>query len=125
LKLELTQLLLALSLVVNPVTVLAGDFHDVEMQSGHTIEEALDNPSAQHEESQDPAQLQNPDCDKSCCEDAGCFEQGVCFIQYTPGVVTLTNLEFDLSTKSRDWGALSTTVPDRELPPDHPPPIFL
>ena len=124
-KRSLAKLLLALSLVINPVTVLATDFHDVEMQANHTVKEAQGHNLDQFEKIQDSTQQHSSDCEMPCCEDSDCSDQGICFVQYNSDVVAQKIQRFSLPTAIRGWGASITMVPDRELPPDNPPPIFL
>jgi hypothetical protein len=93
--------LLALSLVLNPVAVLATDFHDVENQTNKTTEEAPSHPS-----------------DKE-------MEQGTCVIQYSSAVLAQLLVKAMLSVSPQVWDALVTAVPERELPPENPPPIHV
>lgn len=124
-KRSLAKLLLALSLVVNPVTVLAGDFHDVEMQVNHVTKATQGHTLGQHEKNAEPTQPDSSICEMPCCEDSDCSDQGVCFVQYNSDLVVPKTLRFNLPTEIRGWSASITMVPDRELPPDNPPPIFL
>lgn len=120
----LAKLLLVLSLVADPVTVLSGDFHYVEMQANHVATQAQGHTLDRHEDAQQPTQKHSPDCEMPCCEDSKCSDQGTCFIQYVLDVVTLKKLRFNLPNSVRDWGTSISLVPDRELPPDNPPPIL-
>lgn len=124
-KRSLAGLLLTLSLVVNPVTVLADDFHDLEMQASHINHEAPGLTWGLQEEAQGSSQQLSSDCEMPCCEDSDCSDQAICFVQHYTAAVTQEILSFSLINAVRDWGGLLTLVPDRELPPDNPPPIII
>lgn len=120
-KRSFAKLLLALSLVINPVAMLAGDFHEVEMKTDQFAKMT----SRQHEESSEPTPHDNTNCEMPCCEDADCSEQGICFIQYNTDVVAQKTLRFSPPFEHGKWGTTIAVVPDRELPPDNPPPIHI
>jgi hypothetical protein len=125
LKRSLIKLLLALSLVLNPVAVLATDFHDVENQTNKTTEEAPSHPSDKEMDHGDPTQPESSDCEMPCCEDTNCMEQGTCVIQYSSAVLAQLLVKAMLSVSPQVWDALVTAVPERELPPENPPPIHV
>lgn len=124
-KRSLTKVLLALSLVMNPVAVITSDFHDVEMKADQTTQKAPHHPTEQQETFSEPAPHDSTNCEMPCCEDSECSKQGICFFQNNSDVVTQKALRFSPQTAIRGWGASITMVPDRELPPDIPPPIHI
>ncbi len=124
-KRSLIKLLLALSLVLNPVAVLATDFHDVENQTNKTTEEAPCHPSDKDMIPGDPTQPESSDCEMPCCEDTDCMEQGTCVIQYSSAGLIQSVIKARLSVSPQAWDALVTAVPDRDLPPENPPPIHV
>lgn len=117
------KLLLALSLVINPVAVLASGFHDVEMKADQITKVASRHDADQQEESSESTPQDNANCDMPCCDDSDCSEQGVCFIQHNSDVVVLKALRFSPPLEYGKWGTSIVVVPDRELPPENPPPI--
>ena len=124
-KRSLTKLLLALSLVINPVAVLASDFHDVEMKGDQITKMASSHHADQQEESSEPTPHDNTNCDMPCCEESDCFEQGVCFIQHSSDLMAQKALRFSPPLEYGQWGTSIAAVPDRELPPENPPPIHI
>lgn len=124
-KRSLIRSLLALLLVVNPVAVLASDFHDLKIQVNQTTEEVPCHPVEQQERHSEPPQHDNTNCDMPCCEDSECSEQGICLIHYNSDVVAQKTLKFYHPIKQRGWDASVAEVPDRKLPPENPPPIHL
>lgn len=121
----LTKLLLALLLVLNPVAVLASGFHDVAMTMDQMSAEAPCHPADHSSNFSEPSQHDGSNCEMPCCEDSECLEQGICIIQFNSDVVAQTTLRFSPPFEHCGWGAFSIVVPDRELPPENPPPIDL
>ena len=124
-KRSLTKLLLALSLVINPVAVLASDFHDVEMKADQIIKIATRHDTTQQEKFNESTPHDSTNCETPCCEDSECAEQSICFIQYNSDFVAQKTLGFSPPIVHCGWGAFVIEVPDRELPPENPPPIYL
>jgi len=108
LKYSLAKLLLALSLVANPVAVLASDFHTVEMLTDQATQEA-------------PC---HPDCEMPCCENQDCSENCDCVLQYSTALFDQKIPKLKKSTGLCFQKMQMTAVPDRELPPESPPPIY-
>ena len=121
----LTKLLLALSLVANPVAVLASDFHDVGVNANRTMEEIKCDPMELQENPGQPTQHDSENCEMSCCEDSECSMQGICIIQHNSDFVTQKALRFNHPLENRGRDAFITVVPDREQPPENPPPIHI
>lgn len=124
-KRSFTKLLLALSLVINPVAVLASDFHEVEMKADLTTKVSSRHHITQEEVLNNPTPHDNVNCEMPCCEDSDCSEQGICFIQYNSDVVAQNALRFSPPLEHGIWGTSIAVVPDRELPPENPPPIHI
>ena len=124
-KSSLTKLLLALSLVVNPVAVLAGDFQDVGIQSNQSIEpEPCDATDSQYLHSQ-LEQHDDTNCEMPCCEGSECTMQHICIVQHHSDFTLHKTLRFNHPNQHLDWDGFVAEVPDRELPPENPPPIDL
>lgn len=121
----LTKLLLALSLVANPVAVLASDFHNVEMKANGTMEETKCEPTEYQENLRQPTQHDSENCEMPCCEDSECSMQGLCIVQHNSYFVTQKALRFNHPREHRGWDAFIAVVPDREHPPENPPPIHI
>lgn len=121
----LTKLLLALSLVANPVAVLAGDFHDVEMKANHTMEETKLDPAGHHEGLHQATQHDGEDCDMPCCENSDCAAQEICIFQHSSYFVTQRALIFNHPISHLDRDAFIAVVPERKFAPENPPPIHI
>ena len=124
-KRSLIKLLLALSLVVNPVAVLASDFQDVEIQSNQSIEEVLCDAADLQDLHSQTEQHDDTNCEMPCCEDSECTMQHICIVQHYSDFTIHKTLRISHSNQHRDWGGFTVEVPDRELPPENPPPINL
>jgi hypothetical protein len=125
LKRLLTKLLLALSLVANPVAVLAGDFHGAEMEMHQASNNTSNRATGQDEVPGEQSPHDKTDCAMPCCEDSECSDQEHCIIQHSPAVVAKLALNNAPPLLDRGWGIFITEVPDRELPPESPPPIHI
>ena len=117
-----TKLLLALSLVANPVAVFASDFHSVEMTAGQTIEVTKCDPTERQEIPSQQAQHDSGNCEMPCCEDSACSMQGICIVQHNSYFVIQTPLRFNHPIEHRGRDAYIAVVPERKLPPENPPP---
>ena len=120
----LTKLLLALSLVANPVAVFASDFHSAEVTARQTMEETKCDPTERQEIHSQQAQHDSENCEMPCCEDSACSMQGICLVQHNPCFVIQTPLRFSHPTEYRGRDAMIAVVPERKLPPENPPPIY-
>jgi len=125
LKSLLTKLLLALSLVANPVAVFASDFNSVEMTANQTLEEKKCDPTERQETNSQQAQYDSENCGMPCCEDSACSMQGICLVQHNPCFVIQTPLRFSHPIEYRGRDAMIAVVPERKLPPENPPPIYM
>ena len=124
-KASLTKLLLALSLVANPVAVLASDFHNVELKANWTTEETKCDPSELQETLRQQARHDSESCEMPCCEDSECTMQGICIVQHSSYFVAPRVLSFNHPIEDRGWDSYVTVVPELELPPEPPPPIHV
>ena len=118
----LTKLLLALSLVANPVAVFASDFHSVEMTADQTMEVTKCDPTERQETPSQQAQHDSGNCEMPCCEDSACSMQGICIVQHNSYFVIQTPLRFNHPIEHRERDAYIAVVPERKLPPENPPP---
>lgn len=108
------KLVLALSLVINPVAVLAVDFHDLEIAANQAMQ-VIPGQTVEHDRT---------NCEMPCCEDSECImTPDICIMQHGMDLVVQKMLRFNLSTGHYYWIDSIFAVPDRELPPDNPPPI--
>ena len=121
----LTKLLLALSLVANPVAVFASDFHSVEMTADQTMEVTKCDPTERQETPSQQAQHDSGNCEMPCCEDSACSMQGICIVQHNSYFVIQTPLRFSHPIEHHGRDAIIAVVPERELPPENPPPIHM
>ena len=121
----LTKLLLALSLVANPVAVLAGDFHDVEMKANQTMEESTPGPAGHHEAPHQATHHDSENCDMPCCEDSDCAKQEICVFQHSSCFVAQRALIISHPLNLLDRDAFIAVVPERKFAPDNPPPIYM
>jgi hypothetical protein len=119
----ITKILIALALLVNPVVVLAGNFHDIEIWASQSSEKTPCETTRNQEMSAGLAQSHSTDCEKPCCEDTNCFVQVTCVFHLTTAVLTQIGPKATPSIAHRNWDASITDVPDRSLPPENPPPI--
>ena len=111
---SLIKLVLALSLVINPVAVLAVDFHDLEIAENQAAQ-VIPGQTTQHDRT---------DCEMPCCEESECtMTPDICIMQHSMDFVVQKVLRFNLPTAHHGWIDSIFAVPDRELPPDNPPPI--
>jgi len=125
LKRSLIKLLLALSLVVNPVAVLASNFHDVEIQSNLTVKDALCDAADLQDLHSQLAQHDDSNCEMPCCEDSECTMQHICIVQHYSDFIIHKALRFNHANQHLDWDGFVALVPNRKLPPENPPPIDL
>ena len=121
----LTKLLLALSLVANPVAVFASDFSSVEMMANQTMEETKCNPTERQDAHSQQAQHDSENCEMPCCEDSACSMQGICLVQHNSFFIVQTPLRFSHPNEYCGHGAMIAVVPERKLPPENPPPIHM
>ncbi len=124
-KRSLIKLLLALSLVVNPVAVLASDFQDVEIQSNQSIEEVLCDAADLQDLHSQTEQHDDTNCEMPCCEDSECTMQHICIVQHYSDFTLHKTLRFNHPNQHLDWDGFVAVVPNRKLPPENPPPIDL
>ena len=108
------KIVLALSLVTNPVAVLAVDSHDLEIGTNQAVQvipgQTIDNHLT--------------DCEMPCCEDSECImTPDICIMQHGLDFVVQKVLRLNFPTGHYYWIDSLFAVPDRELPPDNPPPI--
>lgn len=125
LKGSFTKLLLALSLVINPVAVLAVDFHDMEVGANQTLAEFPHDTADQPERQSQTAQHDDVNCEMPCCEDSECGMQDICFIQHNSDFVTQKPLNLGPPISYQDWCVAIALIPELDLPPDNPPPILI
>jgi len=123
LKLKLVKLLLALSLVLNPVAVLAAGFHELSTQMTQVTEEAPCHPSGDQEELSEPIAPESNGCDLPCCAEMDCVEQGGCVLHYSSAVLLKNPLKIIHLISYRNRADPIALVPDVDIPPDNPPPI--
>ena len=121
----LTKLLLALSLVANPVAVFASDFHNVEMTANQTMEETKCDPTEFQNNFSTPTQHDDENCEMPCCEGSECTMQGICIVQHSSYFVTQSALRFSHPITHLDLDAFIAEVPERDPPPENPPPIHV
>lgn len=125
-KILLTKLLLALTLAINPLSVLAGNFHHHHEVIVNDSGKTLNCSSSDHlEYAGQQEQPDSEDCEPSCCEDAECATQEVCTGQQHSFFTSPIPLIFDHSNRDRGWSTHVFDVPERELPPEPPPPIHI
>ena len=124
-KYLLTKLLLALSLVANPVAVLASDIESVGTQPSQTVKEASHDVADLHDLHSQLEQHDDADCDMPCCEDSECTMQHTCVVQHYLDLIIHKALRFSNPSQDPGWGIFTALLPDRELPPDNPPPIHI
>ena len=125
-KILLTKLLLALTLTINPLSVLAGAFHHHHEVKANDSGKALTCSFSNHQEYADQQERpDSEDCEPSCCEDAECATQEVCTGQQHSVFTSPIPLIFDHSNRNRGWNAHVFVVPERESPPEPPPPIHI
>lgn len=123
LKLKLAKLLLALSLVLNPVAVLAAGFHEISTQLTQVTEEAPCHPSDDQEDLSEPIAPDSNGCDLPCCAEMDCVQQGDCVLQFTSAVLLKNQLKIFHPVSYQDQADLIALVPEVDIPPDNPPPI--
>jgi hypothetical protein len=121
----LTKLLLALSLVANPVAVFASDFSSVEMTVSQAMEETKCDPAEIQDAHSQQAQHDSENCEMPCCEDSACSMQGICLVQHSSFFIIQTPLRFSHPIEYRGRDAMIAVVPERKLPPENPPPIHM
>ncbi len=124
-KRSLIKLLLALSLVVNPVAVLASDFSDVEIQSNQSMEEIHCDVVDLQDLNSQLKQHDDTNCEMSCCEDSECTMQHLCIVQHYSDFTLHKTLRVNHPHQHLDWDGFVAVVPNRKLPPENPPPIDL
>ena len=125
-KRSLIKLLLALALVFNPVSVLASDFYSMEYQSMLLMEQVSHESAGQQNKHSELTQHDGTDCEMPCCEDSECVMQHICVVQHHSDFVTQKLLKFSHPIENRSgWHAFIAVVPNRELPPENPPPIHV
>lgn len=122
-KLKLIKLLLALSLVLNPVAVLAAGFHEIGTQMAQATEEAPCHPSDDSEELSEPIAPESNGCDLPCCAEMDCVEQGDCVLHYSSAVLLKNRLKIFHAISYRNRADSIALVPEVDIPPDNPPPI--
>lgn len=122
-KLKLVKLLLALSLVLNPVAVLAAGFHEIATQLTQVTEEAPCHPSGDQEELLKPIAPESNGCDLPCCAEMDCVEQGACVLHYSSAVLLKNQLKIFHPISYRNRADPIALIPDVDIPPDNPPPI--
>ena len=122
-KLKLVKLLLALSLVLNPVAVLAAGFHEISTQLTQVTEEAPCHPSGDQKELSEPVAPESNGCDLPCCAEMDCVEQGDCVLHHSSAVLLKNQLKIFLPISYRNRADPIALVPDVDIPPDNPPPI--
>ena len=119
----LTELLLVLSLVVNPVAVFASDFHGVGTKANLTMDEAKCDLMEIPKDLDQPTLHDSENCEMPCCEDSECLMQGICIVQHNSYFVIQTPLRFSHPIEHHGRDANIAVVPERKLPPENPPPI--
>lgn len=122
-KTLLTKLLLILSLAIDPVSVFATDFHHHETKATDSKHTLVCSPAEQLEYPDQQEQPDNENCEDSCCEETACAVQEVCTGQQHSFFVSPRSLIFNHSTRNRGRNAYMFAIPERELPPESPPPI--
>ena len=122
-KLKLVKLLLALSLVLNPVAVLAAGFHEISTQMTQVTEEAPCHPSGDQEEMSEPIAPESNGCDLPCCAEMDCVEQRDCVLQFSSAVLLKNQFKIFHLISYRNRVEPIELVPDVDIPPDNPPPI--
>ena len=122
-KLKLVKLLLALSLVLNPVAVLAAGFHELGTQLNQVTEEAPCHPSDDPEEMSEPIAPDSNGCDLPCCAEMEGGQQGDCVLHYSSAVFLKNRLNIFHLTSNRSRADAIALVPEVDIPPDNPPPI--
>ena len=122
-KLKLVKLLLALSLVLNPVAVLAAGFHEISTQMTQVTEEEPCHPSGDQEEMSEPIAPESNGCELPCCAEMNCVEQGDCVLHYSSAVLLKKPLKIFHLNSHRNRADTVALVPDVDIPPENPPPI--
>ena len=122
-KLKLVKLLLALSLVLNPVAVLAAGFHEISTQMTQVTEEAPCHPSGDQEEMSEPIAPESNGCELPCCAEMDCVEQGDCVLHYSSVILLKNLLKVFYPIPYRNRADTIALVPELDIPPDNPPPI--
>jgi hypothetical protein len=123
LKDKLTQLLLALTLVINPVSVLAAGSPGAGTFFSPAMVHSSDHPADRSLAHQSSIQQTDLACDMPCCDDNRCIENDVCSNQYNP-VALIPQVGVKAPGGEHiGWGIHFDRVPERFIPPDNPPPI--
>lgn len=118
-------MLLALTLVINPVAVLASDFNFGNLRMNRTMEVTECDPAKHQENSGSQVHHDDEKCETSCCEGSDCTMQGICIIQHNTYFVATKTLRFNPSTEYHGRNAYVAAVPELDLPPEPPPPIHI
>ena len=124
-KRSLIKSLLALLLVLNPVALLASDFHDLKNLTDQTTKEMPCHPMEQLESHGESPQHDDTNCEMPCSDGAECPEQGICTTHYNSDLLAQKALKFSHPNKQFRSDASISVVPDREHPPENPPPIHI
>ena len=121
----LTKLLLALLLVVNPVAVLASDFHADDHAGSNAAEMAVCHSADEKSELESQTQHDNTDCEMPCCQEVSCLSQSTCVIHFGSALLAQQAVRLYSTIGHSHWDSLISNIPERELPPDNPPPILV
>lgn len=120
---NLIHLLLALSLVLNPVAVLAAGYHNHAAVSQQGMEQSTDHAALFTTNPHSEPQQADVACDMPCCADSDCFENGFCTLQYNPVALIPYVPPKAPGGEFSDWRFFTDRVSERAIPPDIPPPI--
>ena len=122
-KVLLARLLLALSLAVNSVTVLAGGLSGMGAFTNPANEQVSCDMARQQASPPFQAQQDAEDCDRTCCQYSTCFLQHVCTVQHSSFYVAQSAPDLGRPADHLAPSDGTTAVPDFRLPPENPPPI--
>jgi len=124
LKALLTRLLLALSLTVNSVAVLASGLPGMELTAYPATQEMSCDQARQQQLDSFRPHNGAEDCGQSCCRHSTCSAQHLCVAQHNTSYVAQSALKLGQPAGHHAPDDMTFAVPDFKLPPENPPPIL-
>lgn len=124
LKSSFSELILALTLVVNPVAMHASALHGAHLDSEQSESMAISHATGQAPEQPMAAGDQATHCGMPCCDDPDCrsLQTNTCTLHHYPVMAAQESDAFATSVVDREHPASPGSLSDRYIQPEIPPP---
>jgi hypothetical protein len=124
LKAYLSELILALTLAVNPVAMHAGVLYDAHLNSEQSKAMAISHATVHAPEQPMAADDQSTHCGMSCCDAPDCrsLQTNTCTLHHYPVMATQEAQAVVAPAVGRKYPASPTSLSHRDTRPELPPP---